>query len=127
MALAVHLLAGDRAPAAERGGLSAPQLRRVTEYVEAHLGEGLSLARLARVAGVSASHVKTLFKRSTRLPAHEYVVRPRVERAKLLLVRGELSPAQVALEAGCSHQSHRALWTRRVLGVTPRARLHPRA
>jgi AraC family transcriptional regulator len=68
---------------------------------------------------VSASHFKTLFKRSTGLPVHEYVIQRRVERAKALLLRGELPASQVALEAGFAHQSHMARSMRRVLGVTP--------
>jgi AraC family transcriptional regulator len=59
------------------------------------------------VAEVSASHLKTLFRRSTGLPVHEY------------RVHGELPASQVALEAGFAHQSHMARCMRRVLEVTP--------
>ncbi|MGH2585125.1 MAG: helix-turn-helix domain-containing protein [Dehalococcoidia bacterium] len=118
-ALAVHLLGGYTAALRLRGGLSKTQLRRVTAYIEEHLDQDLSLARLAGVAGVSASHLKTLFRRSTGLPVHEYIVQRRVECAKELLVRGELPASQVALEAGFAHQSHMARCMRRVLGVTP--------
>lgn len=121
MALAVHLLGRYTAPINLPRGLSKPQLRRVTEFIEAHLDRDLSLARLADVAGVSASHLKTLFRRSLGLPVHEYVVQRRVERAKRLLQAGDLPPSQVALEAGFSHQSHMARHMRRLLGVTPTA------
>jgi AraC family transcriptional regulator len=120
-ALALHLL--GRYPASRKlpGGLSRSQLRRVTAFIEEHLDQNLSLTRLAGVAGLSASHLKTLFRRSTGIPVHEYVIQRRVERAKALLVRGELPASQVALEAGFAHQSHMARWMRRVLGVTPTA------
>lgn len=119
LALAVHLLGTYTAPIALPRGLSRPQLRRVTGFIEAHLDQDLSLARLADVAGVSASHLKTLFRRSLGLPVHEYVIQRRVERAKALLVAGHLPASQVALEAGFSHQSHMARHMRRLLGVTP--------
>ena len=119
MALAFHLLGRYPAPLETRSGLSKEQLQRVTEYIEAHLDQNLSLVRLARVAGMSASHLKTLFKRSTGRPVHEYVIQRRVERAKVLLRQGALPVSQVALEAGFAHQSHMARWMRRVLGVTP--------
>jgi AraC family transcriptional regulator len=108
LGLAVHLLGHYPALQRLRSGLSAPQLRRVKAYVEEHLDRVLSLTLLAGVAGVSASHLKTLFKRATGLPVHEYVVQRRVERAKALLLRGELPASQVALDAGFSHQSHMA-------------------
>jgi AraC family transcriptional regulator len=119
MALAVHLLASHAAPTLPRAGLSQGQLARVTEYIEAHLGDDVSILRLARVSGVSASHLRVLFKRSLGVPVHEYVIQRRVERARALLSRGELPASQVALEAGFSHQSHMARCMRRVLGVTP--------
>lgn len=121
LALAIHLL--GRYPASFKAsyGLPPRQLRRLTEYVEEHLDHDLSLDQLAAVVGVSASHLKTVFKRSTGLPVHEYVVQRRVERARTLLVQGELPAAQVALEAGFAHQSHMARWMRRILGVTPTA------
>ncbi len=123
MALAVHLLGHFRALPSTKRALTEPQLRRVKEHIEAHLDQELSLERLAGVAGASVSHFKMLFKRATGVPVHEYVVRRRVERAKTLLLRGELPASQIALEAGFSHQSHMARCMRRVLGVTPRALL----
>jgi AraC family transcriptional regulator len=119
LALAAHLLGGYAAAGPAKRGMSRPQLARVTEYIEAHLDRGLSLERLAKVAGLSSSHLKTLFKRSTGLPLHRYVVQRRLERARRLLLQGELSAGQVALEAGFSHQSHMAHWMRRLLGYTP--------
>lgn len=121
LALAAHLLTRYRARPAPRptGGLSTKQLVRVTDYVEAHLGGDLSLLPLARLAGVSASHFRVLFKRAAGVPVHQYVIRRRVERARALIVEGELTMSQIALEAGFSHQSHMARCMRQVLGVTP--------
>jgi AraC family transcriptional regulator len=118
MALAVHLLRRYPAPKAPRA-LSKTELARVTEYIEAHLAEDVSLLRLARVSGVSTSHLRALFKRSFGVPVHEYVIQRRVERARALLRRGDLPASQIALDAGFSHQSHMARCMRRVLGVTP--------
>jgi len=126
-ALAVHLLGRYAAPTPDRSGLTPVQVRRVKEYVEEHLDETLSLVRLARVAGVSASHFKTLFKRTMGVPVHEYVVQRRVERARVLLQQGELPATQIALDVGFSHQSHMARWMRRVLGVTPTSVARSRA
>lgn len=121
IALAVHLLARYRAAGPPRftTGLSSSQLGRVTEYIETSLDQDLSLLRLARVAGVSVSHFRALFRRSMGLPVHEYVIQRRVERARSLLLLGDRPASEVALEAGFSHQSHMARCMRRVLGVTP--------
>lgn len=123
-ALAVHLLGRYRAPGGAARGLDRSRLRRVTDYIEAHLERDLTLAELARVASLSGSHFKTLFKASVGLPVHAYVIQRRVERAKMLLQDGRLSAAQVALDSGFAHQSHMARCMRRVLGVTPSALMH---
>jgi AraC family transcriptional regulator len=93
--------------------------RRVTDYVEAHLDDDLSLRQLAEVAGFGLSHFKALFRRSAGLPLHQYVIRRRVERARQLLARGDRPISLVALEAGFTHQSHMARHLRRLLGVAP--------
>jgi AraC family transcriptional regulator len=119
LALAFHLLGEHAAPPRPERGLSGAERQRVVDYVEAHLDRNLSLPFLASVAGMSTSHFKTLFRRSMGLPVHEYVVQRRVERAKELLLRADISAAEVALASGFAHQSHMARCMRRVLGVTP--------
>jgi AraC family transcriptional regulator len=121
IALVAHLLARHRTALATppTRGLSKQQLQRVTGYIDAHLDEDLSLLQLAQVAGISASHLKTLFKRSMAMPVHAYVVRQRVNRAVELLRQGDLPASRVALEVGFSHQSHMLRCMRRVLGVVP--------
>jgi AraC family transcriptional regulator len=120
-ALAIHLLGRYKSPIAVKRGLSRPQLRRVTSHIENNIDEDLSLATLAQVAHLSTSHFKTLFKRSTGVPVHEYVMRRRVERAKQLLMRSGLPASQIAAAAGFSHQSHMARAMRRILGIAPSA------
>lgn len=120
-ALAARLLALQtraRLPA-PRGGLPAWRLRRVVDYVEAHLDGALSLPELAEVAGYSVSHFKALFKQAVGAPVHRYVLERRVARAQLRLREGTQSLAAIALEAGFAHQSHMARSVRRVLGVSP--------
>jgi AraC family transcriptional regulator len=131
LALAVHLLGRYSAPrevqpvSPARGrGLSASQFRRLVAFIEQHLDEDLSIARLAGSVAISASHFKTLFKRTTGVPVHQFVLQRRVERARTLLATGDLPASQVALAAGFAHQSHMARAMRRLLGVTPRAIVH---
>jgi AraC family transcriptional regulator len=101
------------------GGLSAWKLKLVISHIEDNLESELSLAEIAQVAGVSVSHLKTLFRRSTGTPVHQYILRRRVERAKLLLQDQNLSIAQIAFATGFAHQSHLARHMRKILGVTP--------
>jgi AraC family transcriptional regulator len=120
IALATQLVGLSKNAANSRGGLSAIQLRRLFDFVEAHIDQPLTIEALAREAGASSSHLRHWFKQATGTTVHRYVVRRRVERARLLLLQGMLSAGEVALVAGFSHQSHMARWMRRELGYTPR-------
>ena len=107
-------------PANHKGRLSDRRLRQVLSYIEGNLSQDISLGDIAAVAGVSVSHFKSLFRESVGLPAHQYLIRRRVDRAKSLLHEGKLSVSQIALETGFAHQSHLAHHMRRVLGVSPK-------
>jgi AraC family transcriptional regulator len=102
-----------------QGGMSGWKLKQVISYIEDNLESELSLAEIASVAGISVSHLKTLFRHSTGTPVHQYVLRRRVERAKQLLQDRSLSIAQVAFATGFAHQSHLARHMRKILGTTP--------
>ncbi|WP_042263516.1 helix-turn-helix domain-containing protein [Paraburkholderia heleia] len=121
-AMVVRLLGGTAAPDGRGAAvLAAHKAARVTDYIESHLDQRLTLAELAALVDLSVPHFKALFRETLGMPVHQYVVRRRVERARALLIEGRLSLSQVALEAGFAHQSHMAHWMTRLLGVTPRA------
>jgi AraC family transcriptional regulator len=102
-----------------RVGLGGTRLTRLLAHIEDHLDQNLSLADIAAVAGLSASHLKTVFREATGLPVHQYVLRRRVERAQMLLREGQLPINEIALATGFAHQSHLARHMRRLFGVTP--------
>jgi len=104
-----------------RGGLTHTKLERVIAHIEDNLASKLSLPNIAEIAGISVSHLKTLFRNSTGVPVYEYVLRRRVERAQLLLRNHKLSISEIALVTGFAHQSHLARHMHRILGHTPSA------
>ena len=103
-----------------KGGLPPRTLRRVCDYVDAHLGESLDNMMLAAIAGLSMSHFVRAFKQSEGLTPHRYVIRRRVERAKKLLAGTDLRLAEIAGMAGFADQSHCARCFREHAGMRPR-------
>ncbi|HME09097.1 MAG TPA: AraC family transcriptional regulator [Bryobacteraceae bacterium] len=124
-ALSLHLLhfhsSVSRKTSNTPGGMAGHRLKQTISYIEDNLARNLSLDEIARNAGLSVSHCKAAFRNSVGQPIHQYVIQRRVDRAKTLLLGGELSISQVALETGFAHQSHLAYHMRRVLGVTPKS------
>ena len=101
------------------GGLSSLTLRLVTEYIEEHLDQSLSLADLASLTNLSPNHFAILFRRSTSLPPHQYLINRRVERSRLLLSATDTPLAEIAYQAGFTDQAHMTRHVRRLLGTTP--------
>ena len=100
-------------------GLSRERLRRVHDYVEAHLDDRLSLADLAGVACLSPYHFSRSFKQAVGMGPQRYVMHRRVERAKALMRRTDQPLALIAQEVGFADQSHLTSVFRREFGVTP--------
>jgi AraC family transcriptional regulator len=102
-------------------GLTPQQVKRVRDFVQAHLDQDLSLEDLAQQIGFSPYHFARLFRQSTGDSPHQFVLRQRVEQAQRLLTQKDLTLAQVAIESGFADQSHLTQVFKRYLGLTPRA------
>ena len=64
-------------------------------------------------------HLATLFTKETTLSPHQYVLRVRIERAKIHLKDDSLSIAEVSRLIGFRTQEHFTKVFRRVVGLTP--------
>jgi AraC-like DNA-binding protein len=108
------------APTADiHGGLAPGITRRISEYIDSHLGESISLEAMAEMAGLSVNHFARAFRQSTGLAPHAYLVQRRIEQAERLLSRTDLPLSQIALAVGFSDHSHFARHFRRLTGATP--------
>lgn len=123
-ALAAHIvrLYSDAKPAAtaQSRGLSRSQLSAAIGKIHNDFTGDVSLTTLASAAGLSPFHFARLFKLSTGLAPHQYVLRCRVEHARKLLLSRDTTTAEVAKAAGFCDQSHLTTHFRRLYGVTPR-------
>lgn len=125
-ALSLHVLReysslADRRPvrARTKGGLAPGVWRRIEDHMRAHLDEPLTVAHLAGVAGLSASHFLRAFREHTGKPPYAYLVDMRVRQAERLALEGNLPLAEVARSSGFSSQSHMTGAVRRATGRTP--------
>jgi len=117
---------GLRSPgAAALGNKPAPatlpmwRLKRVTDYIDEHIGEPLSLADLAEAAGLSKMYFAAQFRAATGLRPHEYVLRRRIDHAKDLLTETEDSLVETAFSVGFQTQAHFTTVFKRIVGAPP--------
>jgi AraC family transcriptional regulator len=129
LAFVLHLLgahgqAPGRKQLSPRGKLSPDQLRRVMELIHEGLASNLTLARMALCTGYSPFQFARLFKATTGLAPHGFVLRLRLQRARRLLEKGGASLAGVALATGFYDQAHFTNVFRRAFGRTPGSFVH---
>ena len=122
-ALAVYLLnryaVQRRVPMVPKGGLPGCRLKRVLDYIGDNLAEDVSLSDLAELAGMSAHHFAELFKRSMNCTPHRYLLRERIEQAKIALRDPRRTVLDAAAISGFPNPSHFARVFRRLVGVSP--------
>ena len=80
--------------------------------------EPVSIVELAALVSVSRFQLLRSFVREVGITPHAYLVQKRVCIARQLLARGEM-PAQAAVAAGFSDQSHMTRAFVRYIGITP--------
>lgn len=68
--------------------------------MDASSHEEWSVARLARVSGVSEAHFARSFKEAFGAPPHRYLLTRRIERAKALLRDTDLAITEIAFRTG---------------------------
>ena len=101
-------------------GLPAMRLRTVLDHIHTHLEDSLTVIELAGMVSMSPQHFANLFRQSTGIAPHRYVLGRRIERAQELLSTTNLSLSEITLESGFASQSHFTDVFRRMLGTTPR-------
>jgi AraC family transcriptional regulator len=102
-----------------RGGLAVWQQKHVSEFIEEHLTEDVSLAALAELVDLSLYHFARAFRQSFGVPPHRYHMVRRMDRAKGLLEKPALSVTQIGFEIGFRDASSFTTAFRKLTGLTP--------
>jgi AraC family transcriptional regulator len=102
-------------------GLTTAQMRLITEYMDGHLNEKVTISELAAVAGLTRFHFMRAFKQAAGVPPIQFMIRRRVDRAKKLLAEPHTSIAEIAGRTGFGSPVQMTRAFRRVVGTTPSA------
>lgn len=123
-ALALHLARryANAKPTNERRTLRLPawRLRKLSEYIEAHLQRPILVEELARAVGLSAGHLHRALRATTGKSPLDFIHERRMARASRRLLEGA-SITVVCREIGFASPSHFARVFRRSCGVSPAA------
>jgi len=103
----------------ERANLA--HLRRARDLIDREYARPLDVAELARAALMSTAHFSRQFRATYGETPYAYLMTRRIERAKLLLRRGELTVTEVCLEVGCTSLGSFSARFTELVGETPTA------
>jgi len=96
-------------------------LRRARDLMDREYARPLDVAALARAALMSTAHFSRQFRAAYGESPYAYLMTRRVERAKALLRRGDLSVTEVCLAVGCSSLGSFSARFTQLVGETPTA------
>jgi transcriptional regulator GlxA family with amidase domain len=108
----------DHRPAARAIGKEHKAVKLTQDFIQANSTENITLARIAKLTGLSTFHLIRVFTAQVGMPPHAYLNQVRINHARKLLAAGR-SIARVASETGFVDQSHLSKHFKRLLGVTP--------
>ena len=118
--LASAFIRASYVPREQVFGIPPRRLARVIEHIRNNLDTPLAVSVLCGIAEMSQSHFSKLFKLSTGLTPHQFVLQERINRSKELLRHGHTKLVDVALGVGFENQAHFTTVFGNLVGMTPR-------
>ncbi len=97
----------------------AEHVRRMMEFIDAHLDEPMTLRRIAQSAALHPNYASALFHSLTGTPLFTHVMARRVERARALLLSTSMPVAAVARRCGFRSTPSFYRSIREAYGATP--------
>ena len=96
-------------------------LRRARDLIDREFSRDLDVAALAREAAMSSAHFSRQFRAAYGETPYAYLMTRRIERAKALLRRGDLTVTEVCMTVGCTSLGSFSARFTELVGETPTA------
>ena len=97
------------------------RLRRARDLMDREYATPLDIASIARAAWMSPAHFQRQFRAAYGETPYGYLMTRRIERAKALLRRGDLSVTEVCMAVGCTSLGSFSARFTELVGETPTA------
>lgn len=96
----------------------SPHVRNCIKYINENLSRKISVSDAAKHCGISADYLSQIFKREIGENLSSYIVRQKLEKAKILLLKG-VNEKEICIEAGFSSQAYFITVFKRFYKMTP--------
>lgn len=96
----------------------SPHIRNCIKYINENLSRKISVASVANYCGISADYLSQVFKKEIGENLSTYILRQKLEKAKILLLKG-VNEKDICAEAGFSSQTYFITVFKRFFKMTP--------
>lgn len=96
----------------------SPHIRNCIKYINENLSRKISVSSAASHCGISADYLSQIFKKEMDENLSTYILRQKLEKAKILLLKG-LNEKEICNEAGFSSQTYFITVFKRFYKMTP--------
>lgn len=104
----------------QSGKLARKQpVTHVKEYLDAHLGEEVSLDAVAELTGYSKNYLCQIFRESTGMTINTYLNAARINKATELLVNTNMELAEIAEKCGYNSVHYFIKTFKKMIGIPP--------
>lgn len=94
-------------------------IARAKSYIKEHFAEDISVKKIAGHLYITSNYLSRLFRRVTGEGCNEYIIRQRIEKAKLLLETTSLKTGKIALMVGYRDINYFSLAFKKQTGKSP--------
>ncbi len=91
----------------------------IKDYIVSNTGEKITVDNLASRAHMSTTHFSRVFKQKTGFSPYDYVLTARINKAKELLLKTEMSVVQIAYETGFNSEANFIYCFTKNEGISP--------
>lgn len=94
-------------------------IRNITEYLDQHFTEQISLPEMGEALHMSHFHLSHIYKTETGIPPMKYIVYRRIGEAQNLLMNTKLSIGEISDRLGFNDRAHFNSMFKKYVGLSP--------
>ncbi len=95
------------------------EIEKVVEYLYQHYWEKITIATLSQIAKMSEAHFIRVFKKETGVSPMEFLIKVRIEKAKIFLRNTTENITEIALKCGFNSTAHFSSSFTKLMGINP--------
>jgi AraC-like DNA-binding protein len=100
--------------------ISNVRMNLVTSYISEHIEKNITREEIASALDLSVRQLERIVRGNTGKPTHDYILNKKIDIVKELLIRSDMTLAQISNITGFSSEFHLSKIFKKLIGESPR-------